>query len=304
MSFCLCFGERVTSQATRSRKGPLQELPRPLPQDGFHPIRGWNTKDTLPLKGDRSFRLQMLSAPFLTKRSSRTEQIVFIFKKQKPQLPSCTEWVISEGFDRGHQQAGIHFSRVTHQRGCVCRHADPKSTRGSCSSHSCHITRAGRTSLMHLLTASPDLRREDYTLQSAANPELWSEPGSCHSHMQLLHSETHYVFSLLNRLCSFQLLHLQPFSTTLAVGYNNVTVELSAVNNLFWWHSLDVTGTFEERNVSPFCSFVNHDFLFNSISCFLACFKIPSINKMKLPADTKTPRWLYNMASSFRYDGV
>lgn len=47
--------ERVTSQATRSRKCPLQELPRPLPQGGFHPIGGWNAKDTLPLKGDRSF---------------------------------------------------------------------------------------------------------------------------------------------------------------------------------------------------------------------------------------------------------
>lgn len=39
-------------------------------------------------------------------------------------------------------------------------------------------------------------------------------------------------FPLLNRLCSSQLLHLLPFSTTLAVGYNNITVELSAANSL------------------------------------------------------------------------
>ena len=54
----------------------------------------------------------------------------------------------------------------------------------------------------------------------------------------------------------------------------------------------------------PFCCFVNLDFLFSSISFFLAWFKIPSTSRVKLSADTKSPSWLYNMASSFCYDGI
>ena len=127
----------------------------------FSPHQRMNTKDTLPFKGDRSFRLQMLSAPFLAKRSSRRNRLFLFLENKNHSCPAVLNGVISEGFARGSQQAGIHFSRVTHQRGCVCRRADPKSTRGSCSSNSCYITTLGRTSLMRLLTASPDLRGAD-----------------------------------------------------------------------------------------------------------------------------------------------
>lgn len=64
---------------------------------------------------------------------------------------------------------------------------------------------------------------------------------------------------------------------------------MSLLNSLrltssFLWHSFDAVRTFEERHVSPFWSFVNHDFLFNSISSFRAWCKIPSVNRIELPA--------------------
>lgn len=69
------------------------------------------------------------------------------------------------------------------------------------------------------------------------------------------------------------------------------------------WHSSDVTGTFEERHISLLCSFVNHDFLVNSISFFLTWFKIPSLNRMELRTDAKGADGFVTWPA-LHYDGI
>lgn len=75
-----------------------------------------NAKDTLQLK-DNPFRLQMLWTPLLS--PVQKEQIVYIFKKKKPTAARVLNGVISQGFARERQQAGVHFSELAESL-CLC----------------------------------------------------------------------------------------------------------------------------------------------------------------------------------------
>lgn len=82
-------------------------------------------------------------------------------KKNKPWLPSCTEWGHLRGFCRGEPAGWYRLAltspAVSHRKGCVPMHPDLKSTWCSCLTNSCHILLLGKMSLMHPLLPVPVL---------------------------------------------------------------------------------------------------------------------------------------------------
>lgn len=143
MSFCLCFGKGWRHRLLGLVSVPYKSSQDLFPRAVFTPSEDETLRTHCHSKAiDRSFRLQMLSAPFITKRSSKKEQIVFIFKKQKPQLPSCTEWGHLGGFWQG-KPAGWHSLLLHHPPERLCLQAMLTLNPHEAAAHQTAVTSPG-----------------------------------------------------------------------------------------------------------------------------------------------------------------